>query len=90
MAASTEQMLSAQGFEVEAGDVVKLVLQFLHEQGLSTTAGAPVRFSSVLSPSHPRRPPPPAHPHPPGELQRETGVALNTVDNRDHFSADIR
>mmetsp|Transcript_23707 Transcript_23707/g.63746 ORF Transcript_23707/g.63746 Transcript_23707/m.63746 type:complete len:540 (+) Transcript_23707:406-2025(+) len=55
--------LNTLGFEVEAGDVVKLVLQFLHEQGLSNTAG---------------------------ELQRETGVALNTVDNRDHFAADIR
>ena len=26
------------GFEVDGGDVVKLVLQFLHEQGLSTSA----------------------------------------------------
>ena len=28
------------GFEVEGSDVVKLVLQFLHEQGLSKAAGA--------------------------------------------------
>ena len=28
------------GFEVEGSDVMKLVLQFLHEQGLSKAAGA--------------------------------------------------
>jgi len=35
--------LNTLGFEVEAGDVVKLVLQFLHEQGLSNTAVVQVK-----------------------------------------------
>ena len=51
------------GFEVDGGDVIKLLLQFLHEQGLSRSAR---------------------------ELQKESGVALNTVDSRDRFAGDIR
>ena len=42
MAASDDVTLNTLGFEVEAGDVVKLVLQFLHEQGLSNSAGQSV------------------------------------------------
>ena len=35
----TDVTLSTLGFEVDATDIVKLVLQFLHEQGLSSAAG---------------------------------------------------
>ena len=54
---------STEGFVVPSVDVVKLVMQYLHEQGMVSSAR---------------------------ELQNESGVTLNTVDDRERFAADIR
>ena len=49
--------------EIEGADIVKVLLQFLHEQGLVRSAR---------------------------ELQSESGVPLNTVDNLERLKSDIR
>ncbi len=49
--------------DVDSGDVIRLVLQFLKENGL---------LSSMQ------------------QLQKESGITLNTVDNVDTFLNDIR
>ena len=49
--------------EIESGDVIKVMLQYLKEHNL---------MDSMQT------------------LQRESGVTLNTVDNVDSFTSDIR
>ena len=89
MAESSSSLVSTAGFEVDGSDVVKLVLQFLHEQGLPRAARELQAESGVALNTVVRKPDmffgSPARPSSPVKP-----ICAAQVDNREHFSSDLR